>query len=196
MKKNLFAFIVLIAFSFTAMAQVEIKPAFGVNFSNLKDDSGYGLKGKTGYQIGGTVAFGKKFYVEPGIFWQKDNYDINDPGDVVDDIKNGGYSTINIPLNVGYSLLGSEETTFGLRVFAGPSAKFVISVVEEGGVTKDDFNNLLWGLNAGAGLDFWILFADLGYEWGLNEVIKSVDNTTKNDHFYINFGVRIRLGGK
>ncbi len=195
MKKNLFLFIALIAFSFTAMAQVEIKPAFGLNFANLKDDSGYGIKGTTGYQLGGTVAFGEKFYVEPGFFWQRDNYDVNDPGDLGDDIKKGGYSTIWIPLNVGYSLLGSEETTFGLRVFGGPSVKFVTSVVEEGGITKDDFNNLLWGVNAGVGLDVWILFADLGYEWGLNEVIKSVDNST-NHHFWINFGVRIRLGGK
>jgi hypothetical protein len=81
-------------------------------------------------------------------------------------------------------------------VFAGPSAKFVISAVQEGGITKDDFNNLLWGINAGAGLDFWILFADLGYEWGLKDVFKNATQSTKNNHFTLNLGVRIRLGGK
>jgi hypothetical protein len=216
MTKKLTIILVLVTFSFSAFSQVEIKPAIGVDFSHFKDEGGYGLKGKTGFQVGGSVAFGKKFYFEPGIFWQKTNFEFNntDGGEAVlkkgsltsktfsanaegsGETVNSGFSTINIPLFVGFHFLGKEDSNFGLRVFAGPSAKFVISAVEEGGITKDDFNNLLWGINAGAGLDFWILFADLGYEWGLKDVFKNATQSTKNNHFTLNLGVRIRLGGK
>ena len=78
MKKIIFSITIgLLAFTFMANAQLTIKPAFGINFASL-DTKEYKMEGKTGYMIGGTVAIGSKFIFEPGIFWQKDNYEVED----------------------------------------------------------------------------------------------------------------------
>lgn len=53
--------------------------------------------------------------------------------------------------------------------------------------------NALFGWNVGAGFDFWIIFIDLGYQFGLSEVFKNLDNASKDNFFYGNAGLRLRF---
>ena len=190
MKKTVFSIAIgLLAFTYLASAQITIKPAFGINFAsiNTKDIK---MEGKTGYMIGGTVAFGSKFVVEPGIFWQKDNYEVEDAWDTGKDVITGNYSNIKIPLYLGYYIIGDAKSTLGIRVFGGPSAKFVISS-DDNGIPDEfsDVNNAIWGVKAGAGVEFSLFFAELGYNWGLNEVFKDIENSQTN-HFELTFGLK------
>jgi hypothetical protein len=77
MKKLLLLSIACLTFTVLAYAQeVVIKPTVGINFTNFSKDPTTGTyKSQVGYQIGGSVSFGEKFYVEPGVFYAKKSTD-------------------------------------------------------------------------------------------------------------------------
>jgi len=175
-------------------AQLEIKPTGGINFSRLSDDpEGYSQSARVGYQFGGSVQLGKKFYLEPGIFWVKMGSELT--GDTINTSYKTDISAIRIPVFAGYQLIGGDkENLFGLRVFGGPTLSWITKIQNDGTkLNKDDFNNLLWGVDAGVGIDIWLVFIDAGYEWGLNQVFKDDPNKAKNKAFWINLGMRFRL---
>ncbi|RLD57664.1 MAG: hypothetical protein DRJ05_09325 [Bacteroidetes bacterium] len=201
MKKAIFTLAFIVGIAFMLQAQFEIKPTIGFNFSKLSTEpEGFDQSARVGYQLGGSIQFGKKLYFEPGIFWTKmgsemvhaDQSDIKFTTDI-----NG----IRIPVFVGYQIIGGDdENIFGLRIFGGPSMSWITSI--EGNDTKlekDDFNSLLWGVDVGAGIDVWLLFLDIGYEIGLNPVFKDdpdfpdESNDGKNNAFWFNLGMRFRF---
>jgi hypothetical protein len=180
-------------------AQIKIKPAFGINFSNIKnDDNKFAIDGQTGFSVGGTVQIGRKFVVEPGVFWQKDKYEIKDVDALPGEVIKGDYSSIKIPLYLGFYIIGDSKSTLGIKVFGGPSAKFNIGAGSDEiagikDIGKDDINNAIWGVKAGAGVDFMFLFADLGYNWGLNDVFKGDwfnDVKSQTNHFELTIGLK------
>src|SRR5688572_17389454 len=118
-------------------AQLTIKPAVGVNFTDFSGDPSSGeFKSKTGYQVGGTVMLGKRIHFEPGIFWVKKSTEFQDastnPTDATYDI-----SGIRIPVTIGLNLLGKERKTFNFRTLVGFSA-FILTDVK--GFELDEFN--------------------------------------------------------
>ena len=135
-----------------------IKPALGINLTDFSKDPATGkFKAKAGYQLGGTIAFGKNTYIEPGLFWVKKSTeyiteDTNEE-DITFDI-----SGIRIPVSIGANLIGNEKSLIGLRVFGGASAFLLTSIKD---LDKDDFKTASWGVFAGAGLDFTIVFVEL-----------------------------------
>lgn len=203
MRKIIFTLIVLTGFAATGIAQITIKPAFGFNTSRLSTDPGnWQHDARLGYQFGGSVAFGQKFYVEPGIFWMRNNSEITHVGD---DGSSGAInfnhniSMIRVPVFVGYSLLGNEETLADLRVFLGPAMSFV-TAVDNGdnhpeAPAKEDYKNVQWGGDIGIGVSVWWLFLDMGYEFGLSKIYEDTDKfgDAKASTFWTNIGVRIRL---
>jgi len=195
MKRTFFTLAIMLGMAFMLQAQIEIKPTIGINFSRLSDDpDNFSQSARVGYQIGGSVQIGKKLYFEPGIFWakagselvHKDQSDLNFKTDI---------SAIRIPAFVGYYIIGGDEkNTFGLRVFGGPTMSWVTKIEGDGKkLDKEDFNNFLWGVDVGAGVDVWLLFLDIGYEWGLNPVFKDDPNDAKNNAFWANLGFRFRF---
>ena len=195
MKKTLLTLTLLLGVVVFLHAQVEIKPTFGLNFSKLSDEpDNFNQSSRVGYQLGGTIEIGKKLYFEPGIFWVKMGSEL-----AHDTASNLDYKTdinaLHIPAFVGYQIIGGDkENIFGLRVFGGPTLSWVTSIkADDTKLNKDDFNSMIWGIDAGAGIDLWILFLDMGYEWGLSEVFKDDPNNAKNNAFWANIGVRIRF---
>lgn len=174
-------------------AQVELKPAIGINITDVSKDPDTGkAKGQAGFQFGASVLIGDKFYVDPGIFWIKKSTEFVEEGSTANELKLD-MSGIRIPVAVGYHLLGEEESLAALRVFGGGSAFFVTSVDAEG-ADKSDFNSPSWGVFAGAGLDIWILFLDVKYEWSLTDVTSITDfDIGKHKGFFSNVGVRIKF---
>lgn len=173
-------------------AQMTIKPAVGVNFTDFSKDPESGeIKSRVGYQVGGSVAFGKKFYLEPGIFWTSKSTKV--VSDFDDEIK-GEINGIRIPVAIGIRLLGSDSAgTGGLRIFGGGSAFFLTGT--GGDFDKDEFEKAFWGVFAGVGIDFWKLFLDASYEWSLTNVQKDVQDVDvgKSRSIFINAGIRITL---
>ncbi len=176
-----------------AYSQVELKPAIGINVSNVSKDPDNGnATGQVGYQVGASVLIGEKFYIDPGIFYVKKSTQFVEEGTSVEELKLD-MSGIRIPVAVGYHLLGNEESLAALRILGGGSAFFVTGVDAEG-ANKDDFKSPTWGLFAGAGLDLWIFFLDVKYEWSLTDVSSVTDfDIGKYRSFYSNLGVRIKF---
>ncbi len=198
------------------MAQVAIKPAAGINITNVSKDPATGeVKGQVAWQAGASVLIGKKFYVEPGIFYMKKSSEYtsiigpsyslasaynsplsamsNSTGVIPPTDFDFNVTGLRIPVSIGVSLIGNEDSFIGVRVFGGGSV-FIITSVDNPALEKSDFNSPEWGVYAGAGLDIWIFFLDLKYEWSLTDTT-SIDafDIGKYRSFYANLGVRIRF---
>ena len=182
----------VIIFVNQSYSQIEIKPAIGINFTGFSEDPVNGTSSaQLGWQLGGTVSFGDKFYGEGGIFW---TYKANDISETDTNITlSTSLSGIRIPIVVGYHILGSETDFLSLRAFGGGSIT-VISNVDVEGLSKSDFTSPTYGVFLGAGVDLSLFFLDLKYEWSLSDVsdISSFD-VGKARTIFINAGVRLTL---
>lgn len=198
MKKTVL-FLSFVALASMSFGQLSIKPALGVNFSSLTDTpSGFDSNLGVSWQIGGSLAIGSKWYVEPGIFWWNMTQQFSSTQSGVADASQT-IAGLRIPVYVGYSLLGEDDGAFNLRVFTGPALKLITSASSDpSGLDKDDFNSTIFGWNAGAGVSFLFLFADLGYEFGLSDVYTSdyanlVGTNSKHRAIWLNAGVRFNF---
>jgi opacity protein-like surface antigen len=174
----------------SAFAQATIKPHVGVNFTDVSlSADNTSASGKAGVLAGLSVAFGKKFYIEPGLQYvaKSTTYTTTQAPNVEQDFSLKGF---RIPVAVGLNLLGNEKSLVTLHGFGGLSAFFV---------TSDDYafdiNKTNWGVFAGAGVDIWKLFVDMSYEWSLSELSSNVNNIEvgKTRSLYINAGFRFNL---
>lgn len=192
MKQVLFIIAALTFTAATLNAQIAIKPAVGLNFTDYSKDPASGkYKAKAGYQFGGSVAIGKKVYIEPGFFWVKKSTEYVTENTNERDIK-FDLSGIRIPVSVGFNLIGDEKSLVGLRIYGGASAFLLTSVKE---LDKDDFKTANWGAFAGAGLDLGIVFLDISHEWALDNVQKDVSQIKlgKGRSLFLNAGIRLPL---
>jgi len=158
---------------FSCLSAQTIKPAIGMNFTDFsKNPVGGEYKAKVGYQVGGSVAWGSKWYVEPGIFYVGKSTEFSSSNGSLPDQDQLTISGLRIPVAIGINLLGNGKSTIGVRGFGGVSGFFITSVSDdfEDNVKKNNF-----GLFAGAGVDFWKLFVDVSYEWSLTNVQKDVN---------------------
>lgn len=195
MKKTILTLLLLFGAVMFLQAQIEIKPTIGFNASRLSTEpESFSQSARIGYQFGGSVQLGKKFYVEPGIFWTKLSKELVHANDKEFDFESH-ISAIRIPVFAGYQIIGGDdENIFGLRVFGGPSMSWVTKIeANDTKLEKEDFNSFLWGIDVGAGVDVWLLFLDIGHEWGLNPVFKEDENDAKNHAWWWNLGVRFRF---
>ncbi len=175
-------------------AQTTIKPGVGLNFTDFsKNIAGGDFTAKAGWQLGGSVAFGKKFYFEPGIFFTAKSTEFQSSNIIVLPDQKTNVSGIRIPLAVGLNLIGNEESMISLRGFGGFSGFFLTGVGED--LDKDDFEKTNFGVFAGAGIDFWKLFLDLSYEWSLTNVQSDVSQIDigKARSLFLTAGLRINL---
>jgi len=193
MKTLLLSFVALLSVSFLS-AQTTIKPGIGLNFTDFsKDPASSEFKAKVGYQVGGTVAFGKKFYIEPGLFYVGKSTEFTTSSSTTPEKQDFKISGLRVPVAVGLNIIGNEKTTVSLRGFGGLSGFFVTSVSDD--IDKDEINKSNFGVFAGAGVDFWKLYLDLSYEWSLTNVQKDVSaiDIGNSRSLFITAGIRLNL---
>ncbi len=172
------------------MGQIKIKPALGINFTDFSKDPGTGqYKSQVGYQIGGSVAIGGKWYLEPGIYWTHKSTEYQTNQSNAQDIEYK-MSGIRIPVAVGYNLLGKVKKLVNVRPMAGVSAFFLTGVDD---LDKASFKTATWGLFAGAGADIFNLFMDVQYEWSLSKVSDTQVDVGNARSLFINVGMRFGL---
>jgi hypothetical protein len=182
-----------VLFAAAIQAQTTIKPAAGLNFTDWSNDASTGeFKAKAGWQIGGSVAFGKKIYIEPGVFYVGKSTEFVSSNTNVDEYK-AALNGIRVPVAVGLNLLGNEKTLLSLRGFGGLSGFFVTSTGDD--LDEDEIKKSQFGVFAGAGIDVWKLFLDLSYEWSLTDIQKDVSqiDVGQTRSIFINAGIRINL---
>ena len=193
MKKYYFIFVVMFLSATSAMSQVEIKGLIGTNFANFSNlKSSDNVSGRAGYQFGGGVLIGDKFYVEPGIQFGRSSRTITivegeTPGDIDFD-----QNFVKIPVYAGYHLLGHESDMFALRVFAGP-AVLIPGKIQKGAdqISKDNIANAVWAADVGVGLDILFLFLEFNYEHSFTDHFTDGSSDAKHNAFVINAGVHI-----
>ena len=189
--KKIIVLLAGIAFLSAGYAQTTIKPTIGFNLTDFsKTDDGQS-KAKVGYQIGGSIAFGHKFYIEPGIFYVGKSTDFSTTSSSPASY-NANIKGIRIPVAVGLNVLGNAESDLTLRAFGGPSAFFITSTDN---LNKDQLNNTHWGLFAGAGVDFWKVFLDVSYEWSLTNIQKDISQIEygKSRSLFVSAGFRFNF---
>lgn len=190
MRKLLLILIMVCGAGMYAQAQV-FKPGVGLNFTDFTTNSG-NASAKAGWQIGASMAFGDKFYFEPGVYYVGKSSTYSDPNNANQDDFKADFNGFRVPVAVGLNILGNTESTFTLRAFGGGSA-FILTGVGDS-FDKDNFKTASYGVFAGAGIDFSILFVDLAYEWSVTDLseVSTVD-IGKSRGLYATAGLRFRL---
>lgn len=200
MKKILPCLLLFGLMTTAGFSQLELKPAIGLNvarfdsdpvLSNSTDSTLTGTK--AGYQLGASLAIGRKLYVEPGVFYIKMAQDFT-----TSDIEKSDFTYnadyLRVPVNFGFQFIGSTTSFAGLKIFLGPSMFIPLSVKEnEYPVTKADVESPQFDFNVGAGLNVWFLFLDVSYGWGLTPQFKDDPIKAKMQAFYANLGFRFKL---
>jgi len=190
--KKLLVLVLFCSISINLLSQTfVIKPAIGINVADFsKDPAGGTVTGKLGWQIGGSIAFGKKFYVEPGVFYGGQSTRYSSSNAIYD--TTFGLNGIRIPVAIGYNFMGIKKGILNIRVFVGGSANILTSVSDG---NKSDYTSPTWGVFTGLGVDIFMFFIDLKYEWSLTNVQNEVSqfDLGKSRTFYVNFGFRIPI---
>ncbi len=181
-------------FTLRTSAQVTLKPGGGINFTDWSKDPENGkVKAQLGWHIGTAFTIGKKVYIEPGIYLVGRSTKFTTQGDSVtaDDFK-ADLHGLYIPVSLGAHFIGNETTAISLRGFGGASA-FLLTA--SGDLNKSDFTNPDFAIFAGAGLDFWVFFVEMKYEWSLTNVQKDVDviDVGKARTFYTSAGFKVKF---
>lgn len=202
MKKLLTATLVALLIGFTAKAQLEIKPTAGINLSNVSTaPSGTKTSAKIGYQFGGSLMFGNRIYLSPGIYYfqQVTQYVIDNPdGSTTAITSNEKIAGVKIPVLLGYKFIDpSTDPLINFRVFAGPSINFNTTNKFSKGFGSDPikWKKNTWGAQIGAGIDVSFLFIEAGYEFGLSsnyegDAASQNFKDTKHNTFVVNVGAR------
>lgn len=187
--KKLSIVILSLMMSSAVYGQASIKPGVGLNFTSITG-TGDQVSGKMGWQVGGSVEFGNKIYLEPGIFYTTENTETTTVNSGTTVFSDANFKGLRIPVAVGLEVLGNTESAFGLRVFGGGSA-FVLTGVSDG-LTKSDFNSPEWGVFAGVGADIAIFFIDASYQWSVTNVQSNVSaiDFGKTNGFFLTAGLR------
>lgn len=178
----------------SAFSQFQTRLSLGMSATDFSKEASGTTKAKAGVQLGGTFAYGDKFYVEPGLFYTVKSTEFTYSTD--DKTKELNQDMIvkglRIPISVGYYLIGNSESFIGLRAYGGASG--FIALNTGSGIDKKDLNNPGWATHLGASLDIWKLFVDAQYEWSLNDFMKEKSlDLGQHRSLYVNAGVKINF---
>jgi len=196
MKKH-FILLVLLLSSALVFGQFNIGPKVGYNASKFSTDLDTVTSTfKSGFQIGVFVRIGKKFYLQPELYYTTQGGVFS--GNTTNWEQKVNLSSLDLPVLVGFKLINAKVVN--LRILGGPLASFVVnkSVKDAGGIPgpieNADINSVNWAVQLGAGLDVLFFTLDVRYQIGLNNVIKEIENSTinsKNSVWIVGLGFKI-----
>lgn len=204
--KNILSLAALIAFSFCAKAQQQIKigPKAGVNFSTLSDLSK--AKTLTGYYVGAVaeVKLADKFSIQPELVFSsqgaKNIYSEVVLGDIVNHHNHDVINSINLPILGKYFVTNSLSIElgpqFGLLVKAENQDKITINgeEIKENRDFKDELNLFDFGIAAGLAYDLTNgLFVNARYNYGLTNVGKTGEYYGDSKNRVIQLGVGFKF---
>lgn len=177
-----------------AFSQFVINPQAGITASMLTTDpEGAEASGRIGYTFGANVRMGDKIYFNPGIFWVRSSNELTTRSELGEGTSfgeirdNASINMIHIPLQAGVKVIDTKP--FAFRLAAGPSLSWVTDVKDNAlGLSKEAYNERIWGAKVGAGIDLLFLTVDLNYELGITELYKNSD--TKNNMLSLTAGIK------
>jgi len=183
-------------------AQFQMNPELGLNFCKLAGDEVPGLeyKAQVGWQLGIDFRIGDRLYFQPGIHFVRTATAVKLAGSDTTTLEDNLIrSSVKAKVLVGFNLIHDE--TFKLRLNAGPTYDVLLSVDnkdDEIDFNKDDYNAGSFNLDAGIGVDLWILSAETGVSYGLSNSYKETDvlsSDAKYFTWYVTLGLVIGSSG-
>lgn len=178
-----------------SQSPVTFGPKVGFITSKLKSDiSELEEDFKAGFQAGiflrGNI---KKLYIQPELYYAVKGGNL----DSTNSNQEFTLSTLDVPIIVGYKVIGKEA--FNFRIFAGPVASFILNkkIKLNGDEIADDLaekslQDAIWGLQMGVGFDVLMFTLDVRYELGLNDISSSdTKGSVKSNSFHISLGWKI-----
>ncbi|HPE55880.1 MAG TPA: porin family protein [Bacteroidales bacterium] len=207
--KKMIVFAMAFLFASITFGQLSLGIKGGVNMNTLSTDlSDYEKAAKTGFLAGAFVRIGDKWHLQPEAYFTAKKgeltYDVDyGTGSVSNINQEITLNSLDIPVLIGYKLI--DPPTMNVRLQAGPvasivtSKKFDLMVDKKSVETPDDmpdnFKDLNWGLQFGAGVDFLFLTVDVRYELGLSNIYNKPDDAAdsdlgslKNNVFFVSVG--------
>lgn len=177
MKKTLLflALIITAVSSTTAQDRIAIglKAGFNstkINLSDVPDGVQIKNEANNGFLIGayGKLRLTEAFSIQPELYYAKKTSNISAiPENELPETTDYTFHTWDVPILANLQLIDLKA----LKIYgvAGPVASFIAD-------TKTDipewneFKNTNWTFQAGGGIEFWRLTADVRYEWGLSDI--------------------------
>ncbi len=169
----------------------------GVHFSNLDIENGNDLldidsESVTKTHWGAFARMGvNRVYLQPEVYFSKKGGDLS--SDLVDMAAGFDYSNVDVPLLFGYKLINGSS--FDLRLMAGPVFSFVTDAdypTELDPYLNDDFfNEHVWGLQYGVGVDVLFMTLDARFEHGTKVYDDPNLISGKGTTFMISVGFKI-----
>ena len=209
--KKIFLIIAAVMVGIYSYGQLGLGIKGAVTMNSLSTDlNDYEQAAKVGFQGGAFVRIGDKWHVQPEAYFAVKSGEGDfkvDPGDpnapTINYNQTMTLNTVDVPVLIGYKII--DPPTMNLRVHAGPVASFALNrdfeftangdKVDEDNepFTEDDFKDMTWGLQAGAGVDFLFLTVDVRYELGLSNLYdkpegSDIDADFKNNVFFVSVG--------
>lgn len=192
--KKLTTVLIILFLSGSMFGQFHFGPQIGYTASNLTV-SGSEITNnlKNNLLIGAFARFGEKIYVQPEVNWltQGSSFtyqpSIDDPLNVEQTIK---LNSIQVPLSVGWRLINLKVVN--IRIMGGVTANFITNVEIDNDpptgsdywITKDDFKNVQWQWQLGAGVDVFMFALDVKYFGGINDIMNT-DITVDAQNFSV-----------
>lgn len=182
MKRSIL-FLTFIILSGAAFSQFSFGPKIGYNSAKLSlDRNDINSELKNNFQFGLFMRIGTKIYVQPEVNW------VNQ-GSIFKTVEGAGFTgefeqevkltTIQVPLMIGAKVI--DLKLFNLRIFGGPTASFISKVKIDNKlaagiepISEADLEDIIWSVQVGAGFDITKLTFDIRYNFGMNDVMKTV----------------------
>lgn len=207
MKNTVFT-LLLFFVGVTAFSQINFGLRGGISSSQVKiNETVEGLRITTGdntfgYHLGLYSQFiiKDKFVIMPEALFSSSGGEIDlSDGTSVSEIWNLSFNRIDFPLNVGLKFLKV------FRINAGPYASVLLSADARNANinqdVKDNYKNMMWGYQAGLGVDFWRLAVDLKYEGSFESAHeksyvvpgtdKSLNPDVRPDQWILSVGIKL-----
>jgi len=172
--------LLIITFLMTGMsyAQFTVGPQIGFASSNLTMNiDSISSNAKSNFVFGAFARFGKKIYLQPEVNWSTSGSVIKYPsfGDPSPVSQTVNIKSIQVPLSLGWRMINLK--VFNFRIYGGVTPSFItdISIDTENGdgteyLVPDDFKNVLWNYQVGAGVDVFFLALNVSWMGGMTDV--------------------------
>ena len=175
-------------------AQVKVNPRVGLNVSALDAKlTDFTAEARAGWNAGMDFRIGQgTIFLHPGIHYYSNTTRLVQDINTETEVRFSEETTIQsfkAPLNLGLRVTG-DNGLLGLYLHGGVVPTSVMGVKEVDNIPFDidKLNRLTWGANAGVGLDFLFLTANLSYEHGLTEYF--VDGEGRNNVVTLSVGLK------
>jgi hypothetical protein len=158
------------------LRKVNVGAFIGPNISNYNmQTQAMEADSRFGYQIGGFLRYGGRFYLQSGLTYVSVNSRLSykTPGNITSppaEVAGRVNSRmLQLPILGGANLFNLRRQTGKVRLQAGPAFSLLTRVRDnELNMDRDDFRNIWAHALAGVGLDVWFFSLDFGYQWGLS----------------------------